>query len=317
MARKLSFLQLAKKILEEEQKNLTAKQIWEIAIKNGLAEQVGSRGKTPIRSIAAMIYSDIKHNPDSEFVKIDTKPKTFYLKGLINEARKKEFEKEKGEIIEEKPITEKQYKLKEKELHQYLTYYLHNYLEVYSKTIRHQKSTKKKFAQWQHPDMVGVYYPFEVWEDELIDFSREVGATIVKIYSFEIKKTLDFKSLRESFFQTVSNSSWANESYLVAADIQQDDEFMSELKRLSTSFDIGVIHLDITDADSSQIILPARFRANLDWDSMSKMADINNDFKSFISRVQKNLATKEIIAERYDKIHTIDELNTFLATKAV
>jgi hypothetical protein len=33
-----------------------------------------------------------------------------------------------------------------------------------------------------------------------------------------MKKELNFSNLRESYFQAVSNSSWANEGYLVTAE---------------------------------------------------------------------------------------------------
>ena len=59
---------------------------------------------------------------------------------------------------------------------------------------------------------------------------------------------------REFFFQAVSNSSWANEGYLVAAEIIQDDELLSELECLSIAFGIGIIQLDITDIDALNIV---------------------------------------------------------------
>ena len=70
------------------------------------------------------------------------------------------------------------------------------------------------------------------------------GNASIKIYSFELKRKVMLSNLREVFFQTVSNSSWANESYLVTAELSNDEDLMIELKRLSTSFGIGVIKLD-------------------------------------------------------------------------
>lgn len=59
-----------------------------------------------------------------------------------------------------------------------------------------------------------------------------------------MKKTLNFTNLREYYFQAVSNSSWANEGYIVALDIDEDDSFLAELKRLNNAFGIGVIKLN-------------------------------------------------------------------------
>ena len=59
-----------------------------------------------------------------------------------------------------------------------------------------------------------------------------------------MKKTLNFTNLREYYFQAVSNSSWANEGYIVALGIDEDDSFLAELKRLNNAFGIGVIKLN-------------------------------------------------------------------------
>lgn len=70
--------------------------------------------------------------------------------------------------------------------------------------------------------MVGVYFPVEDWESEVIDISKEIGSIGIKLFSYEIKRELNFNNLRESYFQAVSNSSWANEGYLVAAEVETD-----------------------------------------------------------------------------------------------
>jgi len=265
---KLTFKELAKKILEEERRPLTAEEIWEIAQKNDYDKYVGSQGKTPWRTISAQIYVDMKDNPDSPFIKIDSKPIKFFLKNLIPaDELKKIEEEEKGKI--EIP---KELKYSERDLHPFLTYFAYYYMRIYTKTIYHEKSRKIQYAQWLHPDMVGVYFPIDEWENEVFDFAKEIGSSSVILYSFEIKREIGFHNLREYFFQAVSNSSWANEGYLVTANIQQDDEFMAELERLSSAFGIGVIKLDIENPDSSEIILPAKHKEELDWNTINKLA---------------------------------------------
>jgi hypothetical protein len=112
---------------------------------------------------------------------------------------------------------------------------------------------------------------------------------------------LTFANLREAFFQTVSNSTWANESYLVAAQIQNDEEFVDELKRLSGSFGIGIIKLNIDDPDSSEIMLPGKIKEYLDWDTINKLT-MNPDFKEFIKRIKTDIQSKEVRKEKYDKV---------------
>lgn len=45
----------------------------------------------------------------------------------------------------------------------------------------------------------------------------------------------------------------------------QDDELMSELGRLMSSFGIGIIQLDLEDIDGSMILFPSRANALLAW----------------------------------------------------
>jgi hypothetical protein len=115
-------------------------------------------------------------------------------------------------------------------------------------------------------------------------------------------------SLRESFFQTVSNSSWANEGYLVVAKISQDDEFLSELKRLSISFGIGIIKIDIEDPDSSEILFPAKYKSELDWDTINKLSTENSDINEFIKRIKIDISSKEVRKEKYDNVYDADKL---------
>lgn len=122
-----------------------------------------------------------------------------------------------------------------------------------------------------------------------------------KLYSFEIKKELSFANLREAFFQAVSNSSFANEGYLVAADISADEDFRSELRRLSASFGIGIIELDIEDPNSSHVLVPAKEREAMDWDALNKVA-MNSDVRDLLRRICKDLVAKEIRSEEYDKV---------------
>lgn len=60
---------------------------------------------------------------------------------------------------------------------------------------------------------------------------------------------LSWSNLKECYFQAVSNSSFANEGYLVVFE-EFDDEILEELIRLNASFGIGVIKLESSTAES-------------------------------------------------------------------
>jgi len=300
----VNFLQFAEKIIKEENKPLTPNEIWEIGVQKGYDKQVNSTGKTPWQTIGARIYVDIRDNQNTIFIKIKTKPVKFFLKNIPQNFDLNKIEKE-----QENNIVKKDTGYTERDLHKFLSYYVYTYNNfIYTKTIYHELSSKKKYSQWLHPDIVGVYFSFEQWQPEIFDISKEVGNLAIKLFSYEMKKSLNFSNLRESYFQAVSNSSWANEGYLVAAEIDDDKEFMEEIKRLSNSFGIGLIKLDINNPDSSEIIYPARQKENIDIETMNKISQINPDFEEFLKRIKIDLNSKEIRKEKYDKIYDVEEL---------
>lgn len=217
--KKITFIELSKKVLKEENKPMTVEEIWEIAKKKEYNLLVATKGKTPWRTIGAQMYVDIRDNYDSPFIKIDSKPRKFFLKELASEENLKKIREKEEKMVETPTKT----KYSERDLHPLLTYYAYTYLGVYTKTIKHEKSSRKKYAQWLHPDLVGVYFPIDEWTTEVLEFGMVVGSKLIKLYSFEMKKELTFSNIRESFFQTVSNSSWANEGYLVAPKVSQDE----------------------------------------------------------------------------------------------
>jgi len=64
---KLSFKKAAKKILSETDEPLSAKELTEIALEKDLIE---TEGLTPEATMAAIIYTDINNNANSEFKKV-------------------------------------------------------------------------------------------------------------------------------------------------------------------------------------------------------------------------------------------------------
>jgi len=74
---KLTFLQLAKKVISEEKKALTGKEIWEIAKEKGYDSLVSTKGKTPGATIHAVIVVDMR-NKRSPFSRVSYRPSRFF-----------------------------------------------------------------------------------------------------------------------------------------------------------------------------------------------------------------------------------------------
>ena len=261
-----------------------------------------NRSAVIIRFYSA-IFTDARDNPDTTFVKIGAMPARYFLKTLAQSTRANDLEK----AASAKTLLPDLYDYDEAALHPFLAYYARLYFKAYTKTIRHSTSRKKEFGEWVHPDVIGVYFPVEDWKPEVLDLSAATGNIAVRLYSFEIKKSLSFSNLREAYFQAVSNSSWAHEGYLAAADISTDEDFRGELRRLSASFGIGVIAIELQDPYASEVLFPAREHDAIDWDTLNKLT-MNKDVQELLTRIKNDLQTKEIIREKYDKVLPRDDL---------
>jgi uncharacterized protein len=306
VATKYTILDFAFDVLQEAKYPLLYQEIWEAGKDKAYTTKLNLKGKTPWATLGARLFVDVRDNPETRFTKVGKNPAKFFLK-----SRESEIDKLKLAItrLEENfGIPKKKDSFTERELHPLLAYYAYTNNEfnkgraIYTKTIYHEKSKKNGYSEWVHPDIVGFYIPIDDWNEKLLELNDISDSNSIKLYSFELKKKIDKANYREYFFQAVSNSSWSNEGYLVAAEIKEDDDLYSELERLSGSFGIGIIKLDIEDIDSSHIVFPAKQRQNLDWQLMNKLCEENPDFEHFIDDITKDFKVKTIHKNQYDKM---------------
>lgn len=314
----MTFLELAEEVLKQAKYPLDYKQMWESAKNLGLDKKVGSEGKTPEMSLLAQIYVNIRDKSDSKFCIVSKRPTKFWLKARKNELIGKESELEqKIQESQEKEIKSKEKGFCESDLHPLLVNFVANdeRFNLYCKTINANtsKNTNKGLNEWIHPDIVGIHFPFEDFDKNTLNLLQNLSNPSYKIYSFELKKFINNANLKECYFQAVSNSSWANEGYLVAFEIKDDDEVQNELARLNASFGIGVIELK-----SDEIKFEAKSK-ELDIDTLDMLIRKNKDFKEFITNVNKDIQTNDperIAKTKYDKILG-DELEKYLKSKNI
>ena len=294
MKNKYTFMDLVKEVFEIEKRPLTYTEIWESAEKNKISEKVKTTGKTPWDTIGSNLYVETRDNPNSIFVKVSTKPSKFYLKG-------KDFiETKTDEKIEN--LTS----YNERDLHPILVYFLNksDYFNAHSKTIYHEVSIKAKKGKnkWDHPDIVAFTMPY-LGYGVVREVAKHSGYNLFKTYSFELKKEINWSNYKEFYFQAVSNSSWAHEGYLVIADVKNiDKEFLQELNRLSNSYGIGVLHLNISEPLQSKILVDSKVKNELDFQTMKKISDDNTDFKDFLSSLNDSVSRDKVINSGFDSV---------------
>ena len=117
----------------------------------------------------------------------------------------------------------------------------------------------------------------EPWHEHIKECLRSGGGQSVRLWSFEVKKSITMSNVRESFYQAVSNSSWAHYGYLVATNVR-DQEVEKELSILSSLHGIGVILLDQRSPSESDILFHAQAKLEADWQSINRIMEQNSDF---------------------------------------
>lgn len=310
-----SIIDVAKEVLERKNEALNPIKMYHIANEMGLTKELNLNGKTPWQSFVARIYMDIKENPNSIFEVVATKPMLIKLK---NQVINLEAQMEKNSEIKEPKNS-----YSERDLHPLLSRFIsfNENFKAYTKTIYHESSKKsqKGADKWLYPDIVGVSFEYKDYQKELNKFIGKFSSLPIKIYAFEMKKHLSVSSFREYYFQAVSNSSWANEGYLVALDIDEsDEELMDLIKRLSYSFGIGVISLNSQNVDESVILARAEFRENLDYSVMNELSMKNPDFKKFLESVEEFNIEKEYRSKsEFDEVLDNDKLDNYLINKKI
>lgn len=284
---KLTVKEAILKSLEEFNQGGTAKEVSKHILDNHYCD---FQGKTPEKTIGALL-GDFITNGDTRVKRIKNKDNVFIYYLPKNENN-----------VNNCPVEEKNANFNEKKKKSYIERDLHPLLctllkeqEIYAKTIFHEESNKnEEYQKWIHPDIIGAKF-IQYKNDTCQSFFKAINRTnAVEIYSYELKKeiTSDYE-LKKCFFQTVSNSSWANYGYLVAFEI--GNNLLGELERLNHSFGIGVIHLKANPYES-QILFPARNRP-LDFKTIEKLCNINKKFSDFFKQIEKVITAEPKFVE--------------------
>lgn len=199
-------------------------------------------------------------------------------------------------------------KFSEHALYPLLSLYLWEEFGVYSKRIDEKRSSNKRGPngnRWLYPDVVGMEDLGAEWHQEVRDCVNQYSDKRTKLWSFEAKLLINRSNVRECFFQAVSNSSWSNLGYLVAAEIEGQDT-LREMRMLFAAHGIGLIKIDAENPAESQVLIPARERDEIDWDMANRLATENRDFLDYVKLVKQFYQTGEARLADWDVPETTD-----------
>ncbi len=317
---------------------MSVKEIFEKACEMGLDKECKD-GKILSHSLGSLLGEHNIKEEDKQFYVARKKGGAFFywLKSREREFPPQETpdsKEEDNEQIECSDTAEKQKtSFDERDLHKLLVKFLSEdpNFRLLCKTIRHEECKKGKGGEcmWNYPDIVGVYFPYNKYfpyngyKEETLKFLHHTGQEKHKLFSFELKKELSFSNLKESYFQAVSNSTWANEGYLVVFEEIKDkykDKVLDELKRLNQSFGIGVIKLE-SEISNSKILLPAKER-EIDIPTLNMLIEQSpKDFKPFMEKInkqiEKGLDTAVDMGEFFDEVLDDEAMQKYIEKKGI
>ncbi len=316
---------------------MSVKEIFEKACEMGLDKECKD-GKILSHSLGSLLGEHNIKEEDKQFYVARKKGGAFFywLKSREREFPPQETPDSKEEDDEQSECSDTAEKQKtsfnERDLHKLLVKFLYENpdFNLQCKTIRHEECRKGERGEcrWNYPDIVGVYFPynkyppFDKYDGETLKFLQHTGQKRHKLFSFELKKELSLSNLKESYFQAVSNSTWANEGYLVVFGIKDKDKdkVLDELRRLSQSFGIGVIKLE-SEISNSKILLPAKER-EIDIPTLNMLVEQSpKDFKPFMEKInkqiEKGLDTAVDMGEFFDKVFNDEEMQKYIKDKGI
>lgn len=167
---------------------------------------------------------------------------------------------------------------------------------------------------WRFPDALLVdWHVAEAADEEfvinpdLLEMCRCAGGAPFTLSSTKMKLDVDHGSVREDFFQCLSNSTWAHTGELIIAAPVTDEKLVEDLRALGTEFGIGVaswgldletldalpeaaairtLHLREFEAIQDRIVLDRicapTTRKGLSWAQFLEMRQESSDFEEII-----------------------------------
>lgn len=269
--------------IEEKRQNSTAKVIpltTDNAMITQIVAEIGSQ-----RPAIQKKYKNVKTT--------DSRPRLYYY--TESEDTDEILLQQPEENSKESDFLSEVVKLSEHDLYPILSSYLESELGIHSKRINEKKSSNSRGSggnHWLFPDMVAMENLSENWHPEIREFSKLNSDRWTRLWSFEVKRKINRANVRESFFQAVSNSSWANFGYLVASEV--NEAATHELRILCALHGIGVIVLNPDNPSESSILIPAKEKPDIDWNTANRLATENSDFVDFIEAVKHFYQTGKV-----------------------
>lgn len=320
-----TLIDLANEVLQKAELPMSAEEIWNKACEMGLTNRFKSQN--PKKTLGITLARNLE-DKDTPFEIVAYRPKRFWLKerkgelqtDVMQEKISRQEERDEQEGDDE---TDSCRGFNERNLHPLVVSFARKDFGFYCRTIHHEKSLKRKkrYNMWLHPDIVGVSYCLEKYKSNTFEFIKNQKESLCKLISFELKIEINPSNLKKCYFQAVSNSSWANEGYLVALHYKDyENDLSEEMERLRDAFGIGFLKINLEER-CLDVLYQAKEKEVLDYNTINRLVkEENEDFDDFIKSVNHNLKisdSKYIIEKDYDEVYDDEKMEKYIKDKKI
>lgn len=225
-------------------------------------------------------------NPHIQYV--ETRPREFYYDEGSIDSREEIIPNPTFESL----IPSSSDALREKDLYPLLGSIVFNEMRCYSMRINESAGGNTRGLRgnhWLYPDLVGMIPLSDKWCSGVSTLADTLATERVHLVSFEVKKDIKRSDVREYFFQTVSNSAWANYAYLAAGVVKGNA--YEELALLCSSYGVGFIEINMANPENSTIKIPAVLKESIDVNGLNRLVVENPDAQEFVENVSIYIKT--------------------------
>lgn len=103
---------------------------------------------------------------------------------------------------------------------------------------------------------------------------------------------------------------------MVAPNISDDDELMSEMSILNNAFGIGIIKLNIDIPEQSEILFYAKQKSEIDINMLDKLISKNPDVREIFQCLNESESLSRIVNEnKFDEVKDEEKYKEYVLTK--
>ncbi len=103
---------------------------------------------------------------------------------------------------------------------------------------------------------------------------------------------------------------------MVAADIAEDDELLSEMSILNNAFGIGIIKLNIDIPEQSGILFYAKHKNEIDINMLDKLISKNPDVEAIFKCLYEGKQLSRVVSEKaFDEVLKDEQYKEHVAKK--